>query len=100
MGRPFLEKFADVQWEISEEHLQAWKDGRTGFPIIDAGMRACAARGEFIWKQVKLYVMLYTGWMENRLRMVTASFLVKSLMIDWRELDVELANMNAEATQD
>jgi len=46
MGRPFLEKFADVQWEVSEEHLQAWKDGKTGFPIIDAAMRACSARGE------------------------------------------------------
>lgn len=45
MGRPFLEKFADVQWEVSEEHLQAWKDGKTGFPIIDAAMRACSARG-------------------------------------------------------
>ena len=46
MGRPFLEKFADVQWEVSEEHLQAWKDGKTGYPIIDAAMRACAARGQ------------------------------------------------------
>ncbi|WVR08725.1 hypothetical protein IAU60_005783 [Kwoniella sp. DSM 27419] len=68
MGRPFLEKFADVQWEVNEEHLQAWKDGKTGFPIVDAAMRACKAR----------------GWMENRVRMVSASFLVKSLMIDWR----------------
>ena len=46
MGRPFLEKFADVQWEINEEHLQAWKDGKTGFPIVDAAMRACNVRGE------------------------------------------------------
>lgn len=46
MGRPFLEKFADVQWEVNEEHLQAWKDGKTGYPIIDAAMRACKARGE------------------------------------------------------
>jgi len=45
MGRPFLEKFADVQWEVSEENLQAWKDGQTGYPIVDAGMRACKARG-------------------------------------------------------
>jgi deoxyribodipyrimidine photolyase len=45
MGRPFLEKFADVQWEVSEENLQAWKDGKTGYPIVDAGMRACKARG-------------------------------------------------------
>ncbi|OCF35932.1 hypothetical protein I317_00453 [Kwoniella heveanensis CBS 569] len=68
MGRPFLEKFADVQWEVNEEHLQAWKDGKTGYPIVDAAMRACKAR----------------GWMENRVRMVSASFLVKSLMLDWR----------------
>lgn len=45
MGRPFLEKFSDVQWEVNEDHLQAWKDGRTGFPIVDAAMRACKARG-------------------------------------------------------
>nr|WPS94696.1 FAD binding domain of DNA photolyase [Naematelia aurantialba] len=68
MGRPFLEKFADVQWEVNEEHLQRWKDGKTGFPIVDAAMRACSKR----------------GWMENRVRMVSASFLVKSLMLDWR----------------
>ena len=47
MGRPFLEKFADVQWEVNEEHLQAWKDGKTGYPIVDATMRACKARGEW-----------------------------------------------------
>ena len=46
MGRPFLEKFADVQWEVNEEHLQAWKDGKTGYPIVDAAMRACKARGK------------------------------------------------------
>ncbi|WVO17357.1 hypothetical protein L204_105049 [Cryptococcus depauperatus] len=68
MGRPFLEKFADVQWETSEENLQAWKDGKTGYPIVDAAMRACKAR----------------GWMENRVRMVAACFLVKDLMLDWR----------------
>lgn len=68
MGRPFLEKFADVKWETNEEHLQAWKDGRTGVPIVDAGMRQANT----------------TGWMHNRVRMVTAMFLVKDLMIDWR----------------
>lgn len=36
MGRPYLEKFADVKWEANEEHLQAWKDGKTGVPIVDA----------------------------------------------------------------
>ncbi|ODO10702.1 hypothetical protein I350_01299 [Cryptococcus amylolentus CBS 6273] len=68
MGRPFQEKYADVQWETSEADLQAWKDGKTGYPIVDAAMRACNAR----------------GWMENRVRMVAACFLVKDLMLDWR----------------
>lgn len=36
MGRPFSEKFANVKWETNEEHLQAWKDGKTGVPIVDA----------------------------------------------------------------
>ncbi|TCD68221.1 hypothetical protein EIP91_011393 [Steccherinum ochraceum] len=68
MGRPFLEKFADVKWETNEEHLQAWKDGRTGVPIVDAAMRQANTM----------------GWMHNRVRMVTAMYLVKDLMIDWR----------------
>lgn len=46
MGRPFLEKFADVQWEVNEDHLQKWKDGKTGYPIVDAAMRSCNARGK------------------------------------------------------
>lgn len=68
MGRPFLEKFANVSWEKNEEHLQAWKDGRTGVPIVDAGMRQANKM----------------GWMHNRVRMITAMYLVKDLMIDWR----------------
>lgn len=36
MGRPYLEKFSDVKWEVNEEHLQAWKDGKTGVPNVDA----------------------------------------------------------------
>jgi deoxyribodipyrimidine photo-lyase len=51
MGRPFLEKFANVQWEVNEEKLNAWKDGRTGFPIVDAAMRQCK----------------YMGWMHSKL---------------------------------
>jgi deoxyribodipyrimidine photo-lyase len=50
MGRPFLEKFANVQWEVNEEKFKAWKDGRTGFPIVDAAMRQCK----------------YMGWMHSR----------------------------------
>ena len=48
--------------------LEAWQAGKTGFPIVDAAMRQLNA----------------TGWMHNRLRMITASFLVKDLRIDWR----------------
>jgi deoxyribodipyrimidine photo-lyase len=91
MGRPFLEKFADVQWEVNEDHLQLWKDGKTGYPIVDAAMRACKAKGTFS----PLYVLQYLsikrrmtdgiGWMENRVRMVSACFLVKDLMLDWRK---------------
>lgn len=68
MGRPFQEKYADVQWEVDEEKLEAWKQGKTGFPIVDAAMRQCKRQ----------------GWMHNRPRMICASFLVKDLMIDWR----------------
>ncbi|KAI0092062.1 DNA photolyase [Irpex rosettiformis] len=68
MGRPFQEKFANVSWETNEEHLQAWKEGRTGVPIVDAGMRQANKM----------------GWMHNRVRMITAMYLVKDLMIDWR----------------
>ena len=40
MGRPYLEKYQSVKWEHNEEHLKAWKDGRTGVPIVDA-VRIC-----------------------------------------------------------
>jgi deoxyribodipyrimidine photo-lyase len=50
-------------------HLAAWKNGATGYPIVDAGMRE-------LWA---------TGWMHNRVRMIVASFLIKHLLIDWRE---------------
>lgn len=70
MGRPFIEKYANIKWETAslEEHLQAWKDGRTGVPIVDAGMRQARAM----------------GWMHNRVRMIVAMYLVKDLLIDWR----------------
>lgn len=50
-------------------HFEAWKAGKTGYPIVDAGMRQ-------LWQ---------TGWMHNRVRMIAASFLIKHLQIDWRE---------------
>lgn len=67
-GRAFLDKFADLHWDNNPDSFQAWCDGKTGFPIVDAGMRELNA----------------TGYMHNRVRMITASFLVKDLHIDWR----------------
>ncbi len=57
-----------VAWRHDPDGLLAWQAGRTGYPIVDAGMRQLAA----------------TGWMHNRVRMITASFLVKDLLVDWR----------------
>ncbi|KAH7929419.1 hypothetical protein BV22DRAFT_1002728 [Leucogyrophana mollusca] len=68
MGRPFQEKMANIKWEVDEAHLSAWKEGRTGVPIVDAAMR-----------QVNTM-----GWMHNRMRMIVAMFLCKDLMLDWR----------------
>jgi deoxyribodipyrimidine photo-lyase len=45
MGRPFQEKLADVKWEVDEEHLTAWKQGKTGIPIVDAAMRQMNTMG-------------------------------------------------------
>lgn len=63
------DKFDALPWRSSKTDLQAWQRGRTGYPIVDAGMRQ-------LWA---------TGWMHNRVRMIAASFLVKHLLIDWRE---------------
>ncbi|KAH9977930.1 DNA photolyase, FAD-binding/Cryptochrome [Lactifluus volemus] len=68
MGRPFREKYAGVQWETNHEHLEAWRAGRTGVPIVDAAMRQANSM----------------GWMHNRARMIAAMYLTKDLMIDWR----------------
>ncbi|MDN8598054.1 deoxyribodipyrimidine photo-lyase [Citrobacter sp. S2-9] len=67
--RPFIPWTDRVQWSRNDAHFQAWQEGKTGYPIVDAAMRQLNA----------------TGWMHNRLRMITASFLVKDLLIDWRE---------------
>jgi deoxyribodipyrimidine photo-lyase len=66
--RPMRETYAGVRWRTDPEGVRAWKAGRTGFPMVDAGMRQ----------------LLATGWMHNRVRMLTASFLVKNLLVDWR----------------
>ncbi len=68
IGGSFREKYRNIKWSDSEALFEAWCKGRTGFPIVDAGMRELNA----------------TGFMHNRVRMITASFLVKDLHIDWR----------------
>lgn len=64
----FNPKFDGFPWREDNEALKAWKRGQTGYPIVDAGMRQ-------LWQ---------TGWMHNRVRMITGSFLVKHLLLDWR----------------
>ncbi len=66
--KPFKLKTDNIPWRYDDNLLEAWKKGMTGFPIVDAGMRQ----------------LLQTGWMHNRLRMVTAMFLSKILLLDWR----------------
>jgi deoxyribodipyrimidine photo-lyase len=62
-------EYAAIAWNDDAEGFEAWCEGRTGYPIVDAGMRQLRA----------------TGWMHNRVRMIVASFLTKDLLIDWRE---------------
>lgn len=68
MQQPFNLKTRNIRWRSDPQDLDRWKQGRTGYPIVDAGMRQLSQ----------------TGWMHNRLRMVTAMFLTKHLLIDWR----------------
>ncbi len=79
------EKYRDFPWQPEPRYLQAWQKGMTGYPIVDAGMRQ-------LWR---------TGWMHNRVRMITASFLVKHLLQPWQDgarwfwdtlVDADLAN--------
>ena len=85
---PLQPRFAGFPWADNPAALRAWQRGRTGYPFVDAGMRQ-------LWQ---------TGWMHNRLRMVTASFLVKHLLIPWQAgaawfwdtlVDADLANNSA-----
>ena len=66
---PIQEKFKKFPWIKNNRHLKAWKDGNTGYPIIDAGMRE----------------LHETGWMHNRVRMIVGSFLCKNLLLHWWE---------------
>lgn len=85
---PFREQFRHFPWRQDATGLRAWHKGRTGYPIVDAGMRQ-------LW---------HTGWMHNRVRMIVASFLTKHLGVHWREgarwfwdtlVDADLANNSA-----
>ncbi|MCU0396229.1 MAG: DNA photolyase family protein [Chitinophagaceae bacterium] len=67
-GEAFKKEYDRIRWRNNENEFRAWCEGRTGYPIVDAGMRELNA----------------TGFMHNRVRMITASFLVKHLLIDWR----------------
>jgi deoxyribodipyrimidine photo-lyase len=64
----FRSEFERVQWNDDDDGLRAWREGRTGYPFVDAAMRQ----------------LVQTGWMHNRARMVVASFLTKDLLLDWR----------------
>merc|ERR1712216_888844 len=86
----FQPKFDKFKWEKDADGkmLQKWKDGMTGYPIVDAAMRELKA----------------LGWQHNRCRMITASFLIKDLLIDWRRgeehfwqclVDADLASNSA-----
>lgn len=68
MHRAFKPETEAVAWRDAPADLRAWQEGRTGIPIVDAAMRQ----------------LLETGWMHNRLRMISAMFLTKNLLIDWR----------------
>jgi deoxyribodipyrimidine photo-lyase len=83
----FKPKYNAIKWSENETHFKAWCEGKTGYPIVDAGMRELVA----------------TGYMHNRVRMIVASFLTKHLLIDWRKgadffalhlLDFDLAANN------
>jgi deoxyribodipyrimidine photo-lyase len=65
----FQSKFDEVKWKYNPAQLSAWKEGRTGFPIVDAAMRELNT----------------TGFMHNRCRMIVASFFAKDLFLDWHE---------------
>ena len=68
-AQPLRSEFSGFPWHENPDWLRAWQRGRTGYPLVDAGMRE-------LWA---------TGWMHNRVRMVVASFLVKNLLIPWQE---------------
>lgn len=86
-GQSFKKEYDNIEWRNNEAEFELWCQGNTGYPIVDAGMRE----------------LKETGFMHNRVRMITASFLTKHLLIDWRWgeawfasklLDYDLASNN------
>jgi deoxyribodipyrimidine photo-lyase len=73
--KPMKRRYGAIKWSNSERNLEAWKQGKTGFPIVDAGMRQ----------------LLATGYMHNRTRLITSSFLAKTLFINWQEGEAHFA---------
>lgn len=69
LGKPMKQSYSKIRWHKNSRFFDAWSKGETGFPIVDAGMRE----------------MNKTGFMHNRARLIVASFLTKTLLIDWRE---------------
>jgi deoxyribodipyrimidine photo-lyase len=69
LGKPMKPSYAKIKWHHNAGWLKAWSSGLTGFPVVDAGMRQLNT----------------TGYMHNRARLIVASFLTKTLLIDWRE---------------
>lgn len=87
VGQSFKKEYDNIVWRNNEQEFEAWCNGHTGYAIVDAGMRELNA----------------TGYMHNRVRMITASFLTKDLLVDWRRgeayfaeklLDFDLASNN------
>jgi len=87
VNEPFRAKYSFIEWRDSEEDFKKWCEGKTGYPMVDAGMRELNA----------------TGFMHNRVRMLTASFLTKHLLLNWqlgeayfaeKLLDFDLASNN------
>ncbi|CAG8614580.1 12260_t:CDS:2 [Acaulospora morrowiae] len=86
-NQPFKLHMSNIRWNENEEYFRRWCQGKTGYPIVDAGMRQLNG----------------SGWMHNRARMIVAMFLVKDLLIDWRKgekyfmnhlIDGDFANNN------
>ncbi len=68
-GSAYNRKYTNIKWDNNETNFNKWKEGKTGFPLVDAAMRQ----------------LNEVGWMHNRCRMIVASFLTKNLFIDWRK---------------